>query len=151
MIRDTDSLKQTQAAWHSVRRFQAMVKANIAGGMDGLQSWKFGDAAHSLVLIFAYAVLEDCLRIIQDEQQIATTGPSLQKLLKACKSRLPWKDFAAVEAGHALRNRIAHDQHIAPRAESWQYVDAIEAELLGWHVLDAPPQVEYAIVRGKLE
>jgi len=128
-----------------------MVKANLAGGMDGLQSWTFGDAAHSLVLIFAYAVLEDCLRIIQDEQQIPTTGPSLQKLLKACKPKIPWKNFGVIEAGHAQRNRIAHEQHIAPRAESWQYVDAIEAELLGWRVLDAPLQVEYAIVQGKLE
>ena len=70
--------------------------------------------------------------------------------MTASQSAMSWADFDTVDEGRKCRNALAHDQTIPPRADSWKYIDAIEAELIAWSILDGPVKADYTITRGPL-
>jgi hypothetical protein len=147
MIKDPDALEETQQAWKTVRVAQAMVKTNLNAGMFGLvpQTHGFRNLSHGLVLLFAYAVLEDTLSQLAGEGVFMSKGWQLKSLMKESKKAIAWIDFDLVDQGRDCRNDLAHRQKIPERADSWRYVDAVEAELIGWEVLPGPVKAEFTI------
>ena len=138
MVKDQAALQNIQASWKNVRTFQDRVSANLASSMGGWDvgvSHNFRDLAHSLVLLFAFSVLEDKLRQLRDESAFTSDSSQLGKLMERSKTPLPWVNFAEVDAGRDCRNKLAHHMQVPSRADSWKYIDAIENELVGWGVL----------------
>ena len=154
VISDDAVLDEVRRTWGTVRIFQAKVKTNLFAGMQGLggvpQSMEFWDLSHSLVLLFAFSVLEDVLKQVRTEQGLKC-GPQLGAMKDASRDMLPWADFDTVDTARECRNELAHDQVIPPRADSWEYIDAIERELIAWEILDGPVKAEYTITSGKME
>jgi len=137
MVKDQAALQNIQASWKTVRTVQGSVGANLASamGMFGGVSHNFRDLAHSLVLLFAFSVLEDTLKQLRDESAFTSDSSQLGKLMERSETPLPWVDFAKVDAGRECRNNLAHEMQVPSRADSWKYIDAIENELVGWGVL----------------
>jgi hypothetical protein len=69
MITDTDFLQQVRDSWETVRTSQAMVDTNlrIASGLGGPQTEDFKNFSHSLIILFAFSVLEDVLEQLRSE------------------------------------------------------------------------------------
>ena len=143
MIRDGAVLDDVRAAWKTVRVAQSMVTTNL--NMAGFVMGAFRNFAHSLVLLFAYSVLENVLEQLRDEGVLASKSANIGPLMKASKDVLPWCDYALVDQGREQRNRIAHRREFLARAEVWRYIDGIECELIGWRVLDGPVRGEYSV------
>jgi len=105
--------------------------------------------AHSLVLLFAYSVLENVLEQLREEGMFASRSANIGPMMKASKDALPWCDYTLVDTlvdqGRERRNRIAHHREFLERAEVWRYIDGIERELIGWRVLDGPVRGDYSV------
>ena len=123
--------------WASIRRYHGWITANsMASG--GFLSSKFLDFCHSLVLVHAYSVLQATLEQYKRERTFSAKGRELQRLTQASRPGLNWIDYDAVDRGRDKRNDVAHKGQYPPRSDSWSYMKAIEAELVGWGVV--PPQ-----------
>jgi len=147
MLKDPKTLKDIQSSWETVRLVQAMVRTNLNAGAFGLipQTDQFRNLAHNLVLFFAFSVLEDALKQCRDEELFVSKGSELRRLMEASKSVVAWADYATIDSGRDKRNAVAHKRQFLPRAECWQYIDAIEKELIAWAILPGPVQKEYTI------
>ena len=62
-------------------------------------------------------------------------GLNLGSLMWASKDALPWVNFIQVDKGREQRNKVAHDDLVLPRSETWEYIDAIEKELIAWKII----------------
>ena len=139
MITDRTALSEAQAAWTTVRASQDRVARNLAGISAGIgsigPSHEFQNLAYALCLLFAFSVLEQVLLALRDQGTFASARSQLGSLMSASRAVLPWQDYALVDKGRKCRNRIAHQQAIGERAETWRFIDAIEAELKAWQVV----------------
>jgi hypothetical protein len=134
MIKCPQALQNAQAAWEAVRLAQSRVKINLNSAM--LQtSHEFKNFAYNLVLVFAYAVLEDVVRQLQDDGVVPSQRKRFKDLLADSQSVLPWRDFTSVDQGRERRNDIAHRRVFIERADCWLYIDKIEDELIAWGVV----------------
>ena len=153
VVSDEAVLDRVRRTWYTARLLQEGVKANLDAGMSGTggvpQTMAFADLSHSLVLLFAFSVLEDLLKQVKKEHELNCRS-QLKPMMKASRSVLPWANFDTVDEGRECRNRLAHEQVIPPRKESWKYIEAIEAEFIAWEILDGPIKAEYTITRGQL-
>ncbi len=148
LIYNDEILDQVRRTWGTVRVVQASIKANLNAGMTGFGvplSMDFFDLSHSLVLLFAFSVLEEVLRQARDEGRFNCGRNTLGALMSASQDAVGWVDFSTVDEGRECRNHLAHDQKIPPRSDSWRFIDAIEAELVSWGVLDGPVTADYTI------
>ena len=152
VVSDEAVLDEVRRTWGTVRILQARVRANLFAGMGIFRGVTrgFWDLSHSLVLLFAFSVLEDLLKQVRKEQKLKC-GYQLGAMMHKSQSVLSWTDFGTVDEGRECRNSLAHDQVIPPRADSWKYINAIERELIAWGILDGPVTAEYTITRGKME
>ena len=142
MIKDPSRLGEIRKDWVGARVFQAKVHRQLnaaatIGGIGGLVTSGLRDTAHSLVLLFAFSVLEQALQQLEKENVFSTKKTGLATLMRASKKALSWKDFGIVDRARERRNELAHHQKIMPRGECWDYIDAIERELLGWKIIPA--------------
>lgn len=142
MIQDPTMFQNLRQEWHAVRDTQSMVQRHLnaaasSGGLGVAVNLTLRDVCHSLVILFAFSVLEEVLTQLRDEGNF-TSGSQLGALMHASKSVIPWVDFNLVDKARQERNKVAHDQKILPRGDCWKYIDAIEAELLEWGILSAP-------------
>jgi len=150
LISDDEILDQVRRTWGTVRVVQASVRANLNAGMTGViggvpLTMDFFNLSHSLVLLFAFSVLEDVLDQARDEGKFSCRKNNLGALMSTSQDALDWVDFKTVDKGRECRNHLAHDQVIPPRADSWKFIDAIEAELVSWGILDGPVTAECTI------
>ncbi len=104
----------------------------------GFASHELRNISHNLVLLFAFSVLENVLKQLRDEGAFTERRNVLGKLMDASCSVIPWSNYNLVNDARKERNRIAHQQQIIERGKCWDYVDAIEAELVTWEILSVP-------------
>ena len=135
MIQDKAHRVNYQKEWNSVREFQNRIQANLnaSGMMFGTgTTHAIRDISHNLVFLFAFSVFEDVLKQLKAEKYFTADNEKLGHLMHKSKDCLPWQDFPVVDEARLKRNSIAHDQTILPRDDCWQYIDAIENELVQW-------------------
>ena len=147
MITDRVVLEDIRSSWNTVRISQEMIQTNlnVAFAFGGAQSHNFKNLAYSLILIFAFSVIEDALRQLEDQGVFSAKNRQLGTLMHASKSALPWVAFQFVDEGRERRNDVAHKREYLERADCWKYIDAIENELIAWRILLGKAQATYTI------
>jgi hypothetical protein len=105
----------------------------------------FVDLCHGLILLFAFSVFEKTLQQLRDEGAFKCKSNQLGPLMKESSAVLKWLDFSTVDKARDSRNTIAHERKTLARRDVWRYIDAIEAELVGWKILSGPVTADYAI------
>lgn len=145
-----DDVAAHREAWAGVRRAQAMVQTNTLGAFaqGAFVSHEFANFAHSLVLIFAFAVLNDVLDSLRADGRFDCGRREVGALMHASRSSLPWSNYALVDEARDVRNDVAHRGRIVARDECWLYINAVEDELIGWGVLDGRMRADYTIEIG---
>jgi hypothetical protein len=138
LIKDPEALQELRALWNGVRVLRRRTQAALLGSFaQGASFVVFvADAAHNLPLIHAYAVLNEVLLQLEREGRFSCRSIFLGRLLSASESALPWFDFDMVKRGADRRNDVAHRGEVLPRGECWRFIDAVEAELVGWGLVD---------------
>ena len=140
MIKDTSVLNDIRCEWETVRFTKEMVTSNVATGFfvsHGILSADLGsiELANSLLVLFAFSVLERVLLQLRNEGQFQSTKINLGCLMAASQNALPWQDYALVDQARGKRNDIAHRRQWIGQAEGHKYIDAIEKELTLWTIL----------------
>ena len=148
MIQDSMKLQEIRDTWVTVRIFQAKVTTNlnaafVGGGIP--QTHEFRNLAHSLILLFAFSVLEDVLKQLKQEKVFSSGTNQLGDLMYFSKGALAWKAFALVDEGRTKRNELAHQRQLIERVDCWKYIDAIEEELVGWKILTGKVKADYTM------
>ena len=134
MIIDRDVLNPIRQDWESVRLKQNRIRVNM-GMAFGKLSFEFSDFAYTLILIYAYSVLRDVLMQLRKEKRFTSNKNGLYHLMQGSKDTIHWIDFDQVDEGRKQRDKIAHEDLILPRGETWEYIDAIEKELVNWQII----------------
>lgn len=83
-------------------------------------------------------MLKDALLHMRDEGLFRSGSTQLGALMHKSKSHIHWTDYSLVDDARKDRNRVAHDQLILKRGIVWEYVHAIETELVSWQILSTP-------------
>ena len=155
MIRDQNVLEEIRKEWQGVRNKQTSIFVGLAasGGLIRLSfPHKVADISYSLVLIYAYSVLQNVLLQLRDEGHLTSLKGNnyLGALVHNSKKKLTWLNFGEVDRGHCKRNDVAHRDLVLQRGEAWKYIDAIEKELINWRII--PDQkIDYSIPWGSRE
>ena len=150
MLKEQSKLQDIRDSWETVRIVQAMVQANLRLGIMGPipNTDEFKNLAHSLVLLFAFSVLQDTLQQLCDENEFTSRSRKLGALMENSKNVLPWVNYDKVDKGRDRRNDVAHERKFLPRRECVEYIDAIEDELVAWMVLPRKLQKRFTIEVG---
>ena len=138
MIKDGDVLKEVQDDWRFVRTRKDWITRGLfaSSGIGGMPRIQIADCCNTLVLVFAYGVLQHVLEQLRDEGFFESDRSTLGALMSNSKKLLNWVDLNKVNDGRKKRNNVAHKEHaVLPRAECWKYVDAIDAELKAWGIM----------------
>jgi hypothetical protein len=118
--------------WAAVRK---LTGATHQGGVIGAAIVTYTAPAGflNLPLMLAYSVLD---RFLGELIYPGKRRP-LEVLMDESRSRLIWKDFGLVEKGKEARNGVAHRADLVADAACLRYIAAVEAELIGWCVIDS--------------
>ncbi len=140
MIRDANALNDIRCEWETVRATRELVESNIQISFfvsRGILSSDLGISklANSLLLLFAFSVLEQALLQLRNEGQFQCNSTKLGPLMAASQNVLPWRDYPLVDQAREKRNDIAHRRDWIGQAESYKYIDAIEQELTSWKIV----------------
>jgi len=139
VIKDQTALQNLANAWRDVRSRQSFMQRHLLGSMGGIGSMPsifLADPVYNLVLLYAYAVLDEVLRQLRDEGNFSSKTTKLGDLMHSSKTSLAWVNFDLVDKGREQRNDIAHCSVTIPRGECWKYIDAIEMELKSWQIVN---------------
>jgi hypothetical protein len=112
-----------------------------------LRPSEFTNLCYSLIVLFAFSVLEDVLKELRLEGKFSSSK-NLGSLMKSSQAYLPWNNFGAVDSARERRNEIAHDQKLVSPTECKSFLDAIENELVTWGVLTHKVKGKYTISIG---
>ena len=139
MITDTAALAEIRDSWDGVEGLRDKLQAALIGPPAIGASFAIfaADAAHNLPFIHACALLNDVLEQLEREGHFRCGSIFLGALLRASKTRLPWKNFPVIDEAVASRNAIAHRAEVLARADCWRFIDAIREELLSWRILES--------------
>ncbi len=140
MIKDKTELENIRKEWIGVREFQAKIQRHLnvgsVGGMFGCGSThELRNISHNLILLFGFSVLEKVLNQMRSEGFFNAPNTNLGTLMYESKKNLTWINFSLVDQARNDRNELAHDQKIFNRGKCWNYIDAIETELISWKIL----------------
>jgi hypothetical protein len=140
MIKDANVLSDIRCEWETVRATREMVRSNVASGFvfsHGVLSAELGSIklANSLLVLFAFSVLERVLLQLRSEGHFQSKNTMLGCLMAASQNVLPWKDYTFIDQAREKRNDIAHRRQWIGQAESQKYIDAIELELTSWTIV----------------
>ncbi len=149
MITDGQVLDHVLQSWKSVRIFEAMINTNLTSGnfAGGFMHPDFGNLSASLVVFFAFSVLEDVLTAIRDEGHFVCKRNQLGNQMSASRSKIDWDDYEAVDFARIKRNKLAHEQAVLTRSEAKSCVDLIERQLVSWDILPGPVRATYTLER----
>ena len=149
MIKDAAEKQNVIDEWHGVRKAHAKIKTHLlaafAGGRGLAVSGDFPDLCHCLLLPFGFSVLESALKQLKREGVFSCGRWNVGPMMEASKLALPWSDYDLVDEARRHRNEFAHQQTICPRKRTWEYLDALEAELIAWGILTEPVQYDHTI------
>jgi hypothetical protein len=138
MIKDRESQVVYQKEWNSVREFQNKIQRHLNAASTGIGSDVTHDLrniSHNLVLLFAFAVIEDVLKQLREDGIFKENSNMVSKLMSSSRTVIPWSNYDLVDEAREKRNEIAHDQKLISRSDCWKYIDAIENELVSWKVI----------------
>jgi hypothetical protein len=137
VINDTAVLTEVRASWAGLELLRLSLKTSAfaSTGRMGIFPHKLANAAHNLPFIHAFAVLNDVLEQLAEEQHWRYQGRILGKLLKDAKRKLPWRNLGRIGAGVVARHKVAHKGQLLDRYKCWEYIDAVKAELSAWGVV----------------
>ena len=155
MIKNQSVLADIREEWQGVRNRQTSIFVGLAASRSlgtGIFPHRVADISYSLVLIFAYSVLGTVLLQLGEEGffTLPKKDTLLGALMHSSKTQLPWVNFSEVDRGRCKRNDVAHSDLVLPREESWQYIDAIEKELVNWQIIPGQ-KIDYSIPWGSRE
>ena len=138
MISDPHTIEELRELWNAVVKLRSKVHRALLGSATLPNSFAIfmADAAHNLPFVQAFGVLNEALRQIAREKDLTYKGNSLGRLMEASVNSLPWVDYDLILEGKDLRDGVAHRGDVVPRGECWKYIDAVEAELTAWCLLD---------------
>jgi hypothetical protein len=150
MITDPEALKGIRDSWNTVRSLEARIQTTLHPGLFSLvpAMTNFQEVPDSLLLFFAVSVLETTLKQLRHQKTFFYKGWQLGGLMTASKKALPWQNFKEIQKIKDRRNEVAHDRKFLRNGECAPYLDAIENELLAWHVLEHPIKGMYEISFG---
>jgi hypothetical protein len=147
MISNNVARSEIENEWKTVRLAQAMVETNtswaLSGGRPLTEDMK--DLSHSLILLFAFSVLESTLKQMRAEEVFHSKSDKLNSMMSSSRSVISWVDFATINQAREKRNEIAHDAKFVTREKVERYIDSIESELLSWRIFGTKPKVRYSI------
>jgi hypothetical protein len=142
MIQDPTVLEELKNSWNGVMRLRDRVHRALISSATLPNSFTIfiADAAHNLPFVQAFGVLNHALHYMAKDKDFDYKGISLGRLMEASLGRIRWINYGLVSEGKKLRDGVAHQGEIVPRAECRKYIDVIEAELVGWRLLDEPKE-----------
>jgi hypothetical protein len=97
------------------------------------------DGFYNLPFFLAFAVLDRVLAELIEQGTIRCSGRKPFQLgtkMGASKGVVQWQDYDRIDKGKAARNDLAHNARLISKAECLSYIQAIEAELKAWKVLE---------------
>jgi hypothetical protein len=141
MIEDTQILNEIRKEWETVNQSRGMVIENTGMAFfvsHGIISSEFGSIklASSLLLLFAFSVLERVLLQFRSEGLFKCKSNHLGYLMEASRSVLPWCAYDLIDQAREKRNNIAHRREWIHPNESYQFIDAIGLELITWKIIE---------------
>jgi hypothetical protein len=144
MITDIKAMENLRVSWDGVRLLRLKIDRTITGSatLPGSFTVFIADAAHNLPFLHACGVFNTVLRQLAKERCFSYQGESLGLLIKASVKLSPpvsWVNLQLINEAVKHRHALAHRAKIIPRGDCWRYIDAIEAELVQWGIVDAPP------------
>ena len=144
--------KPIVAAWKNVRGFKAMMDTHFnappLSPFGLITNNKFRGINYSLILIFAFSVLEDGLKVLVQKGVFSSKKINISGLMAASKELIPWRSYETINDIRILRNEIAHERRLISSDECTDYLDSIENELVGWGCLDYKYKGTYTISVG---
>ena len=150
MIRDAEPLRTLAQEWHAVRRSQGKIQicvtASFASGAWFLPQIR--DEIYALLLPLGFSVLEHTLQQMRDEGVFVCRLSNVGSLMKSSAAAVQWANYAAVDLGRGVRNKLVHEQAVPPHSDTFRILDEIERELIGWKVLDGPVKYEFTLSVG---
>ena len=151
MIHDAKALEALGEEWHALRRSQGKLQINITAAFARGAFFlpQIADNIYALLLPFGFSVLEHTLQQMRDEGTFGCKSSQLKALMSSSKTTIPWSDYQAVDAGREVRNQLTHEQIIPSHVETFQILDEIERELIGWEVLKGPVKYEFTLSMGR--
>jgi hypothetical protein len=144
MIKDPAVLAEIRADWGEVRAMRGRLAGTTLAAhafSDGgnLAISRLGNVVHNLPFLLASEVLKRAVRQLRNENAFsAGSSDNMVKLMDAARSQLSWRDWQALRDGVDRRNEIAHDGTLHDRATCDRHMDAIEAQLVAWGIVDPP-------------
>jgi hypothetical protein len=148
LIQNKKLLRALVREWEGVRLTLALVKSNMNGALSSGGSTRFTDLSYSLVLPFAFSVLQQVLVELRDEGIFACDSGLLEPLMHCSRTSLPWMDYRTIRIGSEVSNDFVRNQKIPSTAMTWKYIDAIEAELVAWNIFPATRVLKHRIDFG---
>jgi hypothetical protein len=143
MIANVQVLEELRQSWHGVRELRQKIDTAVIHGVIASPGLIFiADVPHNLPFLHACGVLNDVLEQLAQKRPFRYQGRDLGRLIAACDTVTPplsWKDLSLIKEAVSRRNDLAHHAAIVPRDDCRKYIDAIEAELVQWGIVDAPP------------
>ena len=153
MIRDAEAWKAARASWKTLRVVLAMLQTHAnappLSPFGFVRSSDYDKVAFSLLVINAFAGLEEVLEQLRVQGVFTSSRRTLADLMTNSLPTLAWKNFAALDAARLTRNQIAHEQRFLDPKACENILDLIETELLGWGVLAQPLAESYSISIGR--
>jgi len=148
LIQNKKLLGSLVREWESVRLTLALVKSNMNGALSAGGSTRFADLSYSLVLPFAFSVLQEVLVELRDEGIFSCDSGLLEPLMQCSRTSLPWVDYRTIRIGSEVMSDFARNQKIPATAMTWKYIDAIEAQLVAWNIFPATQVRTHSITFG---
>ncbi len=152
MLSNTQSLQSIRESWNSVRIYEAMIDTHMnappSSPFGFVRSSEFNNLCYSLIVLFAFSVLEDVLKELRSEGKFSSSSTNLKILMRSSRAYLSWNDFGAADSARIRRNEIAHDQKLVSPTECKSFLDIIEDELVTWGVLQDKVKGKYTISLG---
>ena len=114
-------LKEIIDDWHGVRRFQSIITTNMnfAFARGAVWTQDFANICHSLLLPFAFSVLERTLQQLRDEDKFPCRSNQLGLLMDASRPVLNWANFDLINEARDRRNRLVHEQQGLILGDIW--------------------------------
>ena len=137
VITDDATLTDVRKSWVGVEALRERLTSSgfMAFGVGGFFPTALADAAHNLPFLHAFAVLNDVLEQLAEEDHFDCNDRRLGMLLKKSEKALSWQDYKQIKVGVKLRNDLAHRGLLLERGDCWTYIDAIKRQLSAWGIV----------------
>ena len=122
-------------SWEECKAIHAKIRRLTFAAFPG-PGVLIADLAHNLTLIQAYASLG--VALLFKLNMPLSDRTALGSLINQCDraTLVTWENFALIRDGQLRRNDVAHHAKWLKRAKVYEYVEAIQDELIAMGILD---------------